>query len=603
MFDVENIKKLPKEPGVYLMKDQNSEVLYIGKAKNLKVRLKQYFDLQDTRAMIPFLLEKVVSIETIVTTSEKEALLLENNLIKKYQPKYNALLKDDKTFVSLMVNHKHPYPMIKLVRHKGAPAKDGLYFGPYTNSLAARETFDVLRGLFPLRQCSDQELISRKRPCILYSIKKCLAPCVKKCTQQEYNFYVDQTIEFLKGHDASIVKELKRKMQEASDRLEFEKAADFLRTIKQLEHVQENSKSLVHSHRIDSDVIGLFKSHLEVVITILNFREGKLIGSSHFCFKEIAQSDEALLQSFLLQNYQNETSTPKEILIPFTLENKEEIEEILKETLERSIKIICPEKGEKKELIDLAYSNSKTLMHQKISEEQKQENSLQELQNKLSLSRFPMVIECFDTSNISGSSAVASMVCFVNGKKCTNRYRTYKIKGDATDDYNAMKEVLKRRYEKKELDLPDLIIVDGGKGQLHVAQKILKELEIASCDLIALAKEEARHDKGLTQERVFILDEKEPIIFSKHSSVLFLLQQIRDEAHRKAISFHRLQRGVKLLKSELDELNGIGPKKKELLLKRFGSVKKIKDAKKEELEQIKSLTKKDIETLLKFQKT
>lgn len=603
MFDVENIKKLPKEPGVYLMKDQNSEVLYIGKAKNLKVRLKQYFDLQDTRAMIPFLLEKVVSIETIVTTSEKEALLLENNLIKKHQPKYNALLKDDKTFVSLMVNHKHPYPMIKLVRHKGAPAKDGLYFGPYTNSLAARETFDVLRGLFPLRQCSDQELISRKRPCILYSIKKCLAPCVKKCTQQEYNFYVDQTIEFLKGHDASIVKELKRKMHEASDQLEFEKAADFLRTIKQLEHVQENSKSLVHSHRIDSDVIGLFKSHLELVITILNFREGKLIGSSHFCFKEIAQSDEALLQSFLLQNYQNETSTPKEILIPFTLENKEEIEEILKETLERSIKIICPEKGEKKELIDLAYSNAKTLMHQKISEEQKQENSLQELQNKLSLSRFPMVIECFDTSNISGSSAVASMVCFVNGKKCTNRYRTYKIKGDATDDYNAMKEVLKRRYEKKELDLPDLIIVDGGKGQLHVAQKILKELEIASCDLIALAKEEARHDKGLTQERVFILDEKEPIIFSKHSSVLFLLQQIRDEAHRKAISFHRLQRGMKLLKSELDELNGIGPKKKELLLKRFGSVRKIKDAKKEELEQIKSLTKKDIETLLKFQKT
>lgn len=603
MFDVENIKKLPKEPGVYLMKDQNSEVLYIGKAKNLKVRLKQYFDLQDTRAMIPFLLEKVVSIETIVTTSEKEALLLENNLIKKHKPKYNALLKDDKTFVSLMVNHKHPYPMIKLVRHKGAPAKDGLYFGPYTNSLAARETFDVLRGLFPLRQCSDQELISRKRPCILYSIKKCLAPCVKKCTQQEYNFYVDQTIEFLKGHDASIVKELKRKMQEASDQLEFEKAADFLRTIKQLEHVQENSKSLVHSHRIDSDVIGLFKSHLEVVITILNFREGKLIGSSHFCFKEIAQSDEALLQSFLLQNYQNETSTPKEILIPFTLENKEEIEEILKETLERSIKIICPEKGEKKELIDLAYSNAKTLMHQKISEEQKQENSLQELQNKLSLSRFPMVIECFDTSNISGSSAVASMVCFVNGKKCTNRYRTYKIKGDATDDYNAMKEVLKRRYEKKELDLPDLIIVDGGKGQLHVAQKILQELEIASCDLIALAKEEARHDKGLTQERVFILDEKEPIIFSKHSSVLFLLQQIRDEAHRKAISFHRLQRGVKLLKSELDELNGIGPKKKELLLKRFGSVRKIKDAKKEELQQIKSLTKKDIETLLKFQQT
>jgi len=603
MFDVENIKKLPKEPGVYLMKDQNSEVLYIGKAKNLKVRLKQYFDLQDTRAMIPFLLEKVVSIETIVTTSEKEALLLENNLIKKHQPKYNALLKDDKTFVSLMVNHKHPYPMIKLVRHKGAPAKDGLYFGPYTNSLAARETFDVLRGLFPLRQCSDQELISRKRPCILYSIKKCLAPCVKKCTQQEYNFYVDQTIEFLKGHDASIVKELKRKMHEASDQLEFEKAADFLRTIKQLEHVQENSKSLVHSHRIDSDVIGLFKSHLELVITILNFREGKLIGSSHFCFKEIAQSDEALLQSFLLQNYQNETSTPKEILIPFTLENKEEIEEILKETLERSIKIICPEKGEKKELIDLAYSNAKTLMHQKISEEQKQENSLQELQNKLSLSRFPMVIECFDTSNISGSSAVASMVCFVNGKKCTNRYRSYKIKGDATDDYNAMKEVLKRRYEKKELDLPDLIIVDGGKGQLHVAQKILQELEIASCDLIALAKEEARHDKGLTQERVFILDEKEPIIFSKHSSVLFLLQQIRDEAHRKAISFHRLQRGVKLLKSELDELNGIGPKKKELLLKRFGSVRKIKDAKKEELEQIKSLTKKDIETLLKFQKT
>lgn len=603
LFDPSKLKNYPLEPGVYLMKDALGSILYIGKAKQLKVRLKQYFQDTDTRQMIPMLLAQVSFIDTIITPNEKEALILENNLIKKYKPKYNILLKDDKMFMSLVVTTKHEWPMLKLVRHKGSQTKDGLYFGPYTNTLAAKETFDQLTSLFPLRQCSDQELKSRSRPCILYSMKRCLAPCVGKCTKTEYQHCVDQTLQFLRGQQSFLIDSLKEKMHAASESLQFEKAAELLKRIQRLEHIQTHNKSLVHSNRINLDALGFHRHLGDVVITKLSFREGKLLSSDHYLFEKAVQDDDQLMAQFILQHYPNQKDLPKEILVPFFLEDAALIAEILKDSSPHTLKIQCPEKSEKKEIIDLACKNSKAMIQHQTEKQDAQESLLSELQKHCQLTRFPAVIECFDTSNLSGSHAVASMVTFVNGQKEPKLYRDFKIKSAQQDDYNAMYEVLLRRYSKSDekSPLPDLIIVDGGKGQLGVAKKVLQELAIASCDVIALTKEEGRHDKGLSKERVFSPYHEGPITFSERSPLLFFLQQIRDEAHRRAITFQKKRRGKQLVTSELLTLEGIGPKKQAALLKAFKSVKGIKKASRQELETISILSQKDIKTILDFQ--
>jgi excinuclease ABC subunit C len=597
LFDKTKLSAYPKECGVYLMKDSTEKILYIGKANNIKARLKQYFEKTDTRASVSFLLRKIASIETIVTSSEKDALLLENTLIKKHQPPYNVLLKDDKTFVSLMINHKNPWPMLKLVRHKGASKKDGLYFGPYTNTLAAKETMDLLAKLFPLRQCSDQELASRKRPCLLYSIKRCCAPCVGKCSKEEYSSLVDHTIQFLKGQDETILKDLVNKRDQASENLEFEKASRLQKTLEQLQTVIKQGKSLVQSSIGNCDVIGLYRQGYHILIAILNFQEGLLIGSDHFDFQKIGEEDNELMTSFLLQYYLEKKERPEEIFLGITPSDQSLLLELLK-----PIKIIFPEKGDKKHLVELAEKNAKLLFHQEQHDATFKENLLQEMQETLQLTTYPMKIECIDTSNLSGTTPVASVVTFINGEKHPALYRTYHIKLGAGDDYHAMQETLVRRYTKaKDANaLPDLIIVDGGKGQLNIALKVLKELDIVSCNVIGLAKEDSRHDKGLTQELIFTSLQKEPIILSRHSPVLFLLQQIRDEAHRKAITLHRKKRANILLTSEIDNLQGIGPVKKKQILKHFGSIKKLKEASYEELTEVKGLTQANLSTLWAF---
>lgn len=601
-FDPEHLSSYPKSPGVYLMKGSAGKVLYVGKAKHLQKRLKQYFSKNpDSRVMVPFLISKVVSIDTIITPSEKEALLLENTLIKQHQPKYNALLKDDKTFYALMVNTDHKWPMIKLVRTKGKPKGKGKYFGPYTSSYAARQTLEIISKIFPLRQCSDAELQKRDRPCLLYDIKKCIAPCVSKCTKQEYDTFVTEALSFLKGDDDSIIKDLKEKMEKASENLEFEKAQHYLEAIEKIEHVTKNSTSLVQLQKEDLDSIGLYRKAKTVMITKLTFRSGRLTTSDHFYFPDIAEEDEDLLESFLLQHYLNEDNLPKSILVPISFPSHKIVSELLFEKLGRKISILSPTKGGKKKLIQLAKSNAKMLFAQERHDADLKESILSELKTKLNLSKLPVKIECFDTSNISGDDPVASLITFTNAEKDPKGYRTYKIKGEKTDDYNAMKEVLTRRYIKaKEAgDLPDLIIVDGGKGQLNIASEVLRDLDIISCDLISLAKEDARHDKGLTKERVFIPGEKDPITFDKHSPILFFLQRVRDEAHRKAISFHKDRRKKRIIKSSLDSIDGIGPAKKRILLSHFGSLTKIKEASDEEILSLKGINKKDLAALRK----
>ena len=586
------------------MKDSGGIVLYVGKAKNLRARLKQYYAASgDQREMVPYLTAQVEAIDTIVALTEKDALILENNLIKRHRPKYNVLLKDDKTFISLVVT-RHKWPMIRLVRYKGKPKDDGIYFGPYTNALAARHTFDLISRLFPLRQCSDAELMSRQRPCLLYDIKRCIAPCVNKCTEEEYKKHVDSAMRLLKGQDKEVLKELKRQMEAASDALEFEKADTFLNMIHQIEHVTQ-IQHVDNPAAKDCDAVGLYREADAVLIALLFFREGKLIGSEHFSFHLIASNDAEILESFLLQHYKNLPSFPSEILIPKILPEQSAVEEILSEAAGKKVAVLTPQKGKKQDLIEMGARNAKALFVREQDARSLKEKMLLDLQETLQLTRFPRKIECFDTSNISGTDPVASLVSFVNGEKDKSRTRLFKIKGmEKADDYTAMRQVLCRHLakEKEKGDFCDLLIVDGGKGHLNLVLDVFKELDIAWVDAIALTKEEARHDKGLTQEKIYVPYRKDPFLIDPRSPLLFLLQKIRDEAHRQAIEFHRKRRSKRTISSSLDDLPGIGPIKKKRLLQQFGSVKAIQKASREELKKVKGLTERDIETLLKNSK-
>lgn len=579
------------------MKDAKGIVLYVGKAKNLRARLKQYFAVYgDQRDMVPYLTAQVENIDTIIALTEKDALILENNLIKLHRPKYNVLLKDDKTFISLMIT-RHKWPMIRLVRYKGKPKDDGLYFGPYTNALAARQTFDLISRLFPLRQCSDGELATRQRPCLLHDIKRCIAPCVNKCSEAEYAEHIQSAIRLLKGQDKEVLKELQRRMEFASENLEFEKASSYLQMINQIEHVTQ-VQHVDNPAAQNCDVLGLYREADAILVALLFFREGKLIGSEHFSFHLIASSDEEVIETFLFQHYKNLPKLPAEIFVPLELPLQKDLEEILR------VSVHTPLKGKKKDLVEMAYRNAKALFVREQDARSLKEKMLLDLQETLQLTRYPRRIECFDTSNISGTDPVASLVCFVNGEKDKARRRLFKIKG-AADDYAAMREVLRRHFvkEKEKGDFCDLLIVDGGKGQLNIAVEVLRELDIASIDVIGLTKEDARHDKGLTQEKIYTPYRKDPYLIDPRSPLLFLLQKIRDEAHHQAIEFHRKRRTKRTISSELDEIEGIGPIKKKRLLQRFGSVKALKAASEEEIQAVPGITKKDLATLLKWRQS
>lgn len=600
-FDLNQLENMTTEPGVYLMKDSRKVILYIGKAKKLKNRLKQYFlPGRDGRMMVPFLTSQVETIETIVTFSEKEALLLENTLIKRHQPKYNVLLKDDKTFISLTINHRHKWPMVRLSRYRGIPKEGCLHFGPYTSAYAARQTLDLMERIFRLRQCSDRELATRIRPCLLFSIKRCLAPCTQKCSPEEYENEVQGAISFLKGKSKEVIIKLKEERDKAAEALEFEKAAALQKTIEQIKHVTENERSVVHSKGKDCDVFALYHEGKHHLIAQLICRNGRLIGAEGYVFTEIASSDEELWESFLLQHYQQSRSLPSEILLPITLKNQSLIEEVFSEEKACSVKLLHPKMGEKLQLLKLAQKNASILFKQKRQDSLDLEEMLLDLEDICQLTRYPLKIECFDTSCISGTDFVACMVGFSGGKRDKKNTRLFKIQNvTKADDYGALREVLMRHYTKakKNDTLPDLALIDGGKGQLNVALGVLKELEIASLDVISLAKEEGRHDKGLNFEKIFTAHKKDPIFLSPRSSTLFILQKIRDEAHRTAITFHRKQRAKRIIQSSLDSVPGIGPAKKTRLLKHFGSVKKIKEASDEELESVSGITKKDVKAL------
>ncbi|MBS0623657.1 MAG: excinuclease ABC subunit UvrC [Verrucomicrobia bacterium] len=589
-FCSSELQKFPPLPGVYLMKNNRGKVLYIGKAINLKQRIKSYFiPGRDGRIMVPFLTSQVTTIDVIVVSSEKEALILENNLIKTHHPKYNALLKDDKTFLSLMLNVNHPWPMLKIVRLKGRPPADNLYFGPYPNGYAARQTLELLRLLFPLRQCSDHELYNRTRPCILYDMKKCLAPCCHLCTSEQYQTLVTQITAFLRGQDRSILKQLHDQLKQATEHLQFEKAQHFYQLIQAVEKTLA-SQTVQQVDREDLDVLALAREGDSIAVTQQQYREGCLISSHSTCFHQIVQDDEELLTSFLLQQYQDHLDKPKLILLSHSLYSSH-LSELI------GCEIQTPKKGDKKRLIDLALLNAQIALKRAPTKDV--ENILLSLEEKLSLTHYPERIECVDQSHLSGSEPVSAIITFLEGQPSKKDYRKYKLK--TNDDYSGLKEVLTRRFRETQT-LPDLLVIDGGKGHLTIALEVLSSLNISSVDVLALAKEAGRHDKGLTQEKIFLPHVLEPILLPKHSPELLLLQSIRDEAHRYVLNFQKTRRKKQHFQSELDNIPGIGPVKKKRLLTHFGSVKQIRLATEEEWEKVPGITKKDLESLYQWRK-
>lgn len=597
-FDTAKLQSFPVDPGVYIMKDQEGNVLYVGKAKSIKNRLKQYFFGHDQRPQLPHLLEKVTDIEFIIVSSEKESLLLENILIKKLQPKYNILLKDDKGYLNIKLTTKHPFPMMQLTRFKGKTPKDATYFGPYTSADAARRAFDLISNSFPLRQCTDEEFSKRTKPCLLFQMKRCLAPCVGFCSEEEYAKNVDKAKAVLQGKDKEVIAQLKRQMEEESACLDFESAAETLKKIRALETVCEQQK--VAGMKVDdADVIVLIRREGYFVITTLFYRASKLVGTHNFLADDTIQDDDELFQSYLIQHYTSE-HLPHMIIIPNTLDLANVVEEILKEAKGWKGHIVQAAQGEKRKMIDLAFTNAEAYLGEMLRRQKRYEKLLLDIKDTLSLRQYPKCIECYDNSHLAGSEKVACMVSFVEGRKSTRGYRKWRIRSvEKGDDIAMMKEALTRRFqsENRPLEFPNLIVIDGGKGHLNACVNLLSSLGIVSCDIIAFAKEQGRHDRGLSSEKIYTAEGKDPLVLPIHSPILQFFQKIRDEAHRFAITFQRERRVKGMRVSELDAVVGIGPVKKKKLLSKFGSVRSIATASDEDLLQVPGITAKDVASI------
>jgi excinuclease ABC, C subunit len=595
----DKLASLPAQPGVYLMKDKAGTVLYVGKAVSLRSRVRSYFQASaDHPIKTKVLVSKVTDFDYLITDTEKEALILESNLIKKHKPRYNVTLKDDKHFLYLKFTVKEQYPRLVFVRR--VEKDNALYFGPYASAKAVRETLQIIHRLFPIRKCSQRIFKNRIRPCINFQLKRCLAPCCREVNQEEYNNIVKRVLLFLRGQDRELIFQLTAEMNEESKNLNFERAALIRDEIKAVEKTLEKQK-IVSTRFIDQDVIAYFRKDVHFAIFILFIRQGRMVGNQSFFFRNVELEDEEAISSFLTQFYGEGKYIPDEVIIPLRLENHGLIEEYFSERKGKKVKTIFPHQGDRKNLLTMAFDNAKLLLENREAQSEKINRAMKKIKESLRLQREPRIIECFDISNLFGKEAVGSMVRFEEGEPLKQKYRHYKIKTvDQADDYGMMYEIIKRRLTRglEEQDLPDLFIVDGGKGQLQVACQVMKELGI-TIDTIGLAKGRFQ-DFAKGPEKVFLPGRKDPLILSKHGSALHLLQRVRDEAHRFAITFHRKLRAKKQTASPLDDIPGIGPIKKKNLLIHFGSLKKIQNAGMEELLQSPSIAGKDAENIYNF---
>ncbi|RME01881.1 MAG: excinuclease ABC subunit UvrC [Deltaproteobacteria bacterium] len=578
---------LPEKPGVYLMKDAQGRIIYVGKAKVLKNRVRSYFQSpsgkdEKTRRLIA----QIADFETIITNSERDALLLENTLIKKHKPRYNVLLKDDKNYLSIRIDPRAKWPRIELVRRRKRGDR-AIYFGPFSSAGALKETVRFLNKIFPLRTCSDRTLATISRPCIEYDMKRCAAPCGGLVTREAYGAIVAEVLAFLEGKGEELVGRLEAEMRARAQELEFEEAARLRDRIRAIETTLEARKH-TGTHAIHRDIFGIYREGGGIAIFLLFVRGGQITGTSHQIF-ELELPDRRILASFLQQYYTADRFIPPEILLPIPIEDRALLESWLGELRGGRVRLILPKRGEKRKWVEMANKNAASVFRSEQDEQERMTRTLARIEETFHLRRLPRRIECYDVSNIHGRQAVASRVTFIDGQAERSLYRHYRIQTvSQSDDFAMMYEVLTRRLKrgKARNDLPDLIVVDGGKGQLNVALAVLEELGITSVDVVGLAKNRTRYTDGERRssgERIFLPNRANPIHLAPNSEMLHLFTRIRNEAHRFAISYHRKLRIAMNTRSALEEIPGIGPKRRKQLLAHFGSLKGVREATREAL--------------------
>ena len=599
MFDIqEHLKQLPAEPGVYLMKDKFDNIIYVGKAKILKNRVRQYFQSSKNHSSkVKSMVKNIDKFEYIITDSELEALILECNLIKKYKPKYNVLLRDDKTYPYIKVTTNEDFPRVLKVRKV---IKDkAKYFGPYTNTTAVNDTLDIIKNIYPIRTCNidiERAIKTNMRPCLNLHIKRCVGPCTGNVTKEEYNKMIEEIILFLSGKEEKLIDILKEKMNKCAMDFNFEEAAIYRDKIKSLEDMMEKQKIDTSTSDLNQDVIAMARAHDEACVQVFFVRNGKIVGREHFILEGVMDSTrESILGSFVKQFYMEQEYVPKEIIIEDEIEDSFILSEWLSSKKGKKVTIRVPQKGEKKSLIEMVRKNAIEYL-EKFSDMNKRKyeksiGALEELKQILNLDNIPKRIESFDISNIQGVDSIGSMVVFTNGKKDKKEYRRYKIKTViGPNDYDSMAEIVERRL--KYGDFPDLMLLDGGKGQVSAVKKVLNKYNV-EIPLWGMYKDDKHRTKGLiSQEKEIELD--------RTSNLYRFVASIQEEVHNYAISYHRSLRNKSLTKSELDDIQGIGEKRKKALLNHFKDIEAIKKATFEELLEVEGMNKTSSESVYNY---
>jgi excinuclease ABC subunit C len=583
---LKKLSRVSKEPGVYLMKDTAGAVIYVGKARNLKKRLASYFkNSGQLDIKVNILVKKINDFETVITRTEKEALILESNLIKRHKPRYNVVLKDDKRYPSLRIDLNEDYPNFSIVRKIGQD--DALYFGPFASAYAVRQTLRIINKTFKLRKCKAKDFRTRTRPCLHCQMEGCLAPCCLDVDPAVYREQVTEAIMFLRGRTPNLIRKVKQQMTACAQTQEFERAARLRDKIYSLERTIEKQIAVTTDFK-DRDVFAMAGATEFSVITVLSVRGGFLSGTRHYDFSEVISTEPEMIAAFMRQYYERHAFIPDELLTSVDLADAELTEEWLRSAKKKKVTILRPQRGEKAHLVKLAEHNAQNELKNLIASRSAEMDLLLRLQKKLKMSRMPQRIECFDNSNISGTEPVAGMVVFEKARANKAMYRKYRIRTVSEhDDYAYMKEVLERRFGKGEASkpYPDLLMVDGGKGQLNIAVAVVKDLNLAGeFELIGIAKKD--ETRGETRDKIFKPARANPLGFGREGDLLLFLQRIRDEAHRFAITYHRKRRKKRTLQSALDSIPGVGQKRKAILLQHFKSIGNIRAA---NIEQICAL--------------
>ena len=601
-FDRDSVTGVPAEPGVYQFLDEAGKVIYVGKAAELRGRIRAYLNQTDKRPFVQHISRCARSVEFAVTGSVKDALLLENALIKQHAPRFNIRLRDDKTYFSLKLDLKAEWPRLVIVRKR--KKEDVLYFGPYTSAQSCRRTIQYLNSLFPIRTCPDSVLYNRARPCLNYEIGRCVAPCVGLTTHEEYAAVLHRVVRFLSGHDREVLSEVEAEMRAAAARMDFERAAELRDRLAAMRETVERPVVARRGGR-NRDAIGTYDAGDSVVFAVLHVQDGVLVHTDHYTVKKMGQALSEMLGSFLGQYYTADRPLPPEILVPAECDDLELYREVLGERGGSGVELHIPERGEGLRLVRIADRNAELSWRERQADEAHDILVLDRLQTALGLIHAPKRIECYDVSHLAGAQVVGSGVAFVHGKPAKALYRHYRLREvQRNDDFAALEEVLRRRLKRglAEGDLPDLIVVDGGRPQVVRALQVFRELKVSDVDLIGLAKARpaARAGRLIEFERVVLSESDDPVILRPDSPELLLLMRIRDEAHRFAIQYNRRLRRKEATSSVLELVPGIGARRCRALLMHFGSLAAVKAASASELSVVSGMTEAAAEALVRF---